>query len=67
MTDHWWNPVLRIYTIYINYMPDNISASNGCWAIITWKNILIISMGPLVILQYASHWSFIDLYILYRI
>ena len=45
MTDHWWNPVLRIYTIYINYMPDKISASNGCWAIITWKNILIISMG----------------------
>ena len=52
MIDHWWNPVLRIYTIYINYVPNNISAITGCWAIITWKNILIILMGPLRNLSY---------------
>ena len=52
MTDHWWNPVLRIYTIYINYVYKNISAIIFFWAIITWENTLIISMGPLRNLLY---------------
>ena len=47
MIDHGCNSLLRIYTIYINYVHNNISAIIFCWAIMTWKNILIISMGPL--------------------
>ena len=42
MTDQWWNPVPRIYTIYINYVYNNIPAIMSLWAIITWNNVLII-------------------------
>ena len=47
MNDHWWHSVLKLYTIYINYVYNNISAIIFFWAIITWVNIPIISMGPL--------------------
>ena len=42
MTDHWWHSELRIYTIYSNYVCNNISVI--IWSIITWENFLIISV-----------------------